>query len=57
MSASQQDLQCSKEKETIKGLLRSNELNMTKVVEERVKVLKAIHEYGLIREHNEYYMN
>ena len=51
MSQSQQDIQCAKEKDSIKALLRSNELNMTRIVEERVKTLKAIHEYGIIAEH------
>ena len=47
LSAIAQKNMCLKEKTTIRNILENNQLNMTQVVTDRVKVLFALNERGM----------
>ena len=49
MSKSTMDTKCVKEKNDIKSILESNEMTMTQLVKDRVKVLYAINALGPVR--------
>jgi hypothetical protein len=47
MKREEQDKLCFKEKTFLKSLLNSNEMTMTRVVLDRLTILKAIHAHGI----------
>ena len=46
MSASAKSAVCAKEQNVIKNILETNEMNMTRVVSDKVKVLYALNAKG-----------
>ena len=46
MASSQRASVCGKEQSTIKNILEANEMNMTSIVEDKVKVLYALNAQG-----------
>ena len=47
MKRDEMDRICMKEKTAVKSILESNAMNMTRVVNDRLTILKAIHAYGV----------
>ena len=54
MNSSQMDSNCQRERIAIRSILESNQMTMTQVVQDRINVMRAIRERGVVRRTEEF---